>query len=172
MSENEQSENRPSEGQPKIDREGIYIERDLADEIAIEEELDANIEGEYRFPSPSRRRIAAWVYLAAGLISGLTFEGGWWVAIGFVVLAAWHFASSWPLEVDESEAMTTAATVVPFAIGHASASVRFTGWRSRPRWSVVMYSATEPPDQRALVLVDAVTGYVVASPYVEDLASV
>jgi hypothetical protein len=112
------------------------------------------------------------VYVAAGLVCGLTFDGGWWVALAFFVLAVWQFASSWPLEVDESEAMTTAATVVRFPIGHASASVRFTGWRSRPRWSVVMYSATEPPDQRALVLVDAVTGYVVAPPYVEDLTAV
>lgn len=170
MSDGERNDDRPKGEQPKVDREGIYIERDLADEIAIEEELDANIEGEYRFPSPSRRRIAGWVYLAAGVICGVTFEGGWWVAIGFVALAVWQFASSWPLEIDEAEAMTTAATVVPFPIGHASASVRFTGWRSRPRWSVVMYSASEPPDQRALVLVDGVTGYVVAPAYVEELA--
>lgn len=163
------SEREHDADQPRIDREGIYIERDLADEIAIEEELDANIEGEYRFPPPSRRRIAGWVYLVAGLVSGLTFPGGWWVALGFAVLAAWQFASSWPLAVDEAEAMTTAATVVDFPIGHASASVRFTGWRSRPRWSVVMYSATEPPDRRALVLVDGVTGYVVAPAYTEDL---
>ena len=158
--------------QPKVDREGIYIERDLADEIAIEEELDSNIEGDYRFPSPARRRIAGWVYLVAGLACGLTFPGGWWVAIGFAVLAAWQFLSAWPLSIDENEAMTTAATVVQFPIGHASASVRFAGWRSRPRWSVVMYSATEPPDQRALVLVDGVSGYVIAPPYVEDLAPV
>jgi hypothetical protein len=158
--------------QPKADRDGIYIERDLADEIAIEEELDANIEGAYRFPSPTRRRIAGLVYLVAGVICGLTFEGGWWVAIGFALLALWQFLSAWPLRVDENEAMTTAATVVQFPIGHASASVRFTGWRSRPRWSVVMYSATDPPDQRALVLVDGVTGYVIAPPYVEDLTPV
>ncbi len=170
--EEQHSQQQHPEEQPKIDREGIYIERGLADEIAIEEELDANIEGEYRFPSPSRRRIAGWVYLVAGVVCGLTFTGGWWVALAFAALAAWQFASSWPLNVDEARAMTTAATVVPFPIGHASASVRFTGWRSRPLWSVVMYSATEPPDHRALVLVDAVSGYVLASPFVEELAAV
>ncbi|HEU4318855.1 MAG TPA: hypothetical protein VFS66_02095 [Acidimicrobiia bacterium] len=161
-----------SEENPKVDRSGIHIERDLADEIAIEEELDSNVEGEYLFPSPSRRRIAAWVYLVAGVVCGLTFDGGWLVAIGFGLLAAWHFASAWPLAIDEHEAMTTAAAQVGFPIGHASASVRFTGWRSRPRWSVVMYSATEPPDQRALVLVDAVNGSVVETPYVETIAAV
>lgn len=160
----------PDHDQPKADREGIHIDRDLADEIAIEEELDSNIGGEYRFPQPSRRRLAAWVYLVAGVLSGLTFEGGWWVAIGFGALALWQFASSWPLDVDEHEAMTTAASAVDFPIGHASASVRFVGWRSRPRWSVVMYSAAEPPDQRALVVVDAVSGQIAETPYVEDVA--
>ncbi|HZD22997.1 MAG TPA: hypothetical protein VE569_06295 [Acidimicrobiia bacterium] len=157
---------------PKVDREGIHIERDLADEISIEEELDANIVGEYRFPHTSRRRIAGWVYLVAGLFSGFTFEGGWWVAISFAALAVGHFASAWPQNVNESEAMTTAASAVAFPIGHSSASVRFTGWRSRPRWSVVMYAATEPPDQRALVVVDAVDGDIVATPYVENITAV
>lgn len=160
------------EGQPKVDRDGIHIERDLADQIAIEEELDANIEGEYRFPAPARRRIAGWVYLVAGVVCGLTFDGGWWVALGLAVVAAWQFASSWPLNIDEREAMTTAASAVEFPIGHSSASVRFTGWRSRPRWSVVMYAATEPPDQRALVVVDAVSGEIAETPYVEEIASV
>lgn len=156
----------------RIDREGIYIERDVADRIAIEEELDANIEGEYRFPSPARRRLSGWVYLIAAVAAVLTFEGGWVVAIGFGVLALWHFLSSWPLQVDEHAAMTVAAAAVGFPIGHASASVRFKGWRSRPRWSVVLYSASEPPDHRALVVVDAVSGDIVETPYVEQITAV
>ena len=155
---------------PKVDRDGIHIDRQLAEEISIEEELDSNIEGEYRFPSPMRRRVAGWVYLVAAGLSIFAFTGGWIVAIGFVVLAIWHFVSAWPLVIDEHAAMTTAAAVVDFPIGHASASVRFQGWRSRPRWSVVMYSATEPPDRRGLVVVDAVSGEVVETPYVEDIA--
>ena len=157
---------------PKVDREGIYIERDLADEIAIEEELDANIEGEYRFPSPERRRIAGWIYVVAAVIVAIAIDGGWIASIGFGLLALWHFASAWPLNIDESEAMTTAAKAVDFPIGHSSASVRFVGWRSRPRWSVVMYSATEPPDERALVVVDAVTGSLAETPYTEPITPV
>lgn len=161
-----------SEEGRRIDREGIYIERDLADRIAIEEDLDSNIQREYRFPAPARRRIAAWVYLAAGVVSTLAIEGGWVVALGFAFLALWHFLSSWPLSIDEGEAMTKAATALDFPVGHAAASVRFHGWRSRPRWSVVLYSATEPPDRRALVVVDAVTGDIVETPYLESITSI
>lgn len=156
----------------RVDREGIYIERDLADRIDIEEELDSNVEGEYAFPEPSRRRISAWVYLAAGVVAVFTIDGGWLVGLGFAALAAWQFAGSWPLNVDENEALTTAAAVVDFPVGHSSASMRFQGWRSRPRWSVMLYSATEPPDQRGLVVVDAVNGEVVERPYVEAISPV
>jgi hypothetical protein len=34
---------------------------------------------------------------------------------------------------------------------------------------VVLYSAVEPPDARALVVVDAVTGEVIETPYVEPV---
>lgn len=161
-----------SNQESRVDREGIHIERDLADRIAIEEELDANVEGEYRFPHPSRRRISGWVYLAFAVVSPFAFDGGWLVAMGFTGLAAWQFLSAWPLDVDEHEAMTTAAAAVDFPIGHSSASVRFHGLRSRPRWSVMLYSAAEPPDRRALVVVDAVNGDIVETPYVEDIAAV
>lgn len=160
-----------SEESPRVDIEGIHIERDLADEIAIEEELDSNVVGPYMFPSPSRRRVAGWVYLVAAGVAVVAFDGGWLLGIGFAALAAWQFLTAWPLEIDEHTAMTTAAGAVPFPIGHSSASVRFNGWRSRPRWSVVLYSASEPPDHRALVVVDAVSGEIVETPYVEMIIS-
>lgn len=156
----------------RADREGIHIERELAREIAIEEELDSNIVDVYGFPDPTRRRIAGWVLLGAGAGAALVIDGGWVVGLGLALLAVWQFLSAWPLAVDENEAMTTAAAEVGFPIGHASAAVRFKGWRSRPRWSVVLYSATEPPDQRALVVVDAVSGEVDETPYIEDIEGV
>jgi hypothetical protein len=161
-----------TEHERRIDREGIHIERDLADQIAIEEELDANIETEYRFPSPARRRISGWIFIAFGLLSLFAFDGGWILTVAFGVLAVWQFLSAWQLNIDEGEAMTVAAAAVEFPIGHSSASVRFHGWRSRPRWSVMLYSATEPPDQRALVVVDGVDGSLVEDPYVERIEAV
>lgn len=156
----------------RVDREGIHIERELADSVAIEQELDANVVGPFKFPESRRRRIAGWVFLVAGLVATVTIDGGWVVGVGFGVLAIWQFLSAWPLAVDENQAMTVAGAAVDFTIGHASAAVRFHGWRSRPRWSVVLYSASEPPDRRALVVVDAVTGDVVEEPYIEDIEAV
>ncbi len=161
-----------TEENPKVDREGIHIDADLAQQLHIEEELDSNVTGLYYFPSPERRRISAWILLGFGLLALFTIPSGWMVAIGFALIAGWLFMASWPLKVNEQEALRVAAARMPFAVGHSSASVRFKGWRSRPRWSVVLYSASEPPDARGLVVVDAVTGEVVEEPYYEPIAPV
>lgn len=153
----------------RVDREGIHIDRDLADSVSIEEELDSNVVGVYRFPSPGRRHIAGWIYLAAAAVIGPVVENGWMVAIALAAIGIWQHLSAWPLEVDEHEALRKAAGAVDFPVGHASAAVRFHGWRSRPRWSVVLYSAAEPPEQRGLVVVDGVTGELAEPPYVERI---
>ena len=144
----------------RVDRSGIHIDPELAEAVAIEEELDANLAGAYRFPSPERRRISGWVYLAMSMLALLAIDG-WVVAAGLAALGVWHLLSAWPLVVDETEALKIAGSTVDFPVGHASAAVRFAGWRSRPRWAVILYSASDPPDERALVVVDAVIGDVV-----------
>jgi hypothetical protein len=93
-----------------------------------------------------------------------------WVVAGlFVVMAAWNLTASWPLVIGDADALDRAAQAVSFAVGHSSGAVRFEGWRSRPIWNVLLYSADEPPSGRALVLIDAVTGEVRGDPYEEDL---
>lgn len=159
---------------PDIDRSGIHVPREIADDYGLPEDLDANLTGAYDFPSPQRRRRAAAWYFAGALLlvtaalAGLG-SGLYWVAIGLTVLGLWHFAAAWPLELDEQQALRAAVATVPFPIGHASAAVRFRGWRSKPIWHVVIYDATEPPAHRALVRVDAVDGTILDAPYVEDL---
>ncbi len=158
--------------EPKIDRSGIHIERDLARSVAIEEELDSNVLTPFLFPSPMRRRAAGWVLLAGGVVAAISFDGGWMPALGFLALAIWQFASAWPLNVDEHEALGVAGQAVDFPVGHASAAVTFKGIRSRPRWAVILYSGTEPPDRRALVVVDAISGDVVEDVYIEAVPGV
>ncbi len=153
----------------KVDRTGIHIERDLAESVAIDEELDSNVLTPFLFPSPERRRAAGWVFAVGALVVALSFDGGWIPAIGFVALAAWQFASAWPLNIDEHQALASAGQAVDFPVGHASAAVTFRGWRSRPRWAVIVYSGTEPPDRRGLVVVDGVDGSVVEEVYVEEI---
>jgi hypothetical protein len=153
-------------------RRGIEIPDEVAQAASLPEDLDSSVIGPYAFPSPARRRNAAWIYLGgavvagSGAIAGLT--AGLWVAAGLlVVLAVWNLAAAWPLRIGDTEALEIANREAAFTVGHASAAVGFDGWRSRPVWNVLVFSADDPPSQRGLIRVDGVNGTVVGR-YIEE----
>ena len=140
------------------------IPEDVAREAGVPEDLDSGAAGPYTFPTPLRRRTAAWVYLAAAALAALSVvwlgAAMWWVAAFLLALAVYHVFAAWDLRVGDRVALDTAGREVSFTVGHAAAGVGFTGWRARPVWNVMVYSADEPPAWRALVQVDGVTGEV------------
>jgi hypothetical protein len=123
-------------------------------------------------PDNTKRRIAAWCYVAAALAcaAGTAVSGnrGLLSAALFLALAAaYHFAAAWPLKLDDTAALAASAAAAGFPVGHASAQLAWRGLRSRPVWRVLLYSADEPPSQRGLVELDAVDGEILGS-YTED----
>lgn len=157
------------------DRRSIEIPADVAEAAAIPEDLDSNVVGEYHVPDTNRRRRAGVVYVvgaaAIAALIGLQVlpSGMWWTAVGaLAVVGLYHFAASWNLDVREGESLDIANRTVDFPVGHASASLGFTGWRARPVWNVLVFSADEPPSERALVMVDGVDGTVTGQ-YAESI---
>lgn len=154
---------------------GIDIPRDVAEQEQVPDDLDSTRIGPYRFPDPRRRRTAGAIYLglAAVLAAATPNTPGRWAGVALALaLAGWHWLAAWPRRVESETALATAATAAPFPIGHASAALTFHGWRARPRWHVIVYESSDPPRQRALIVVDAVSGEKVGEPYVEDLEEV
>jgi hypothetical protein len=143
---------------------------EYADELP--EDLDAvGYVGPYTFPDNSRRRIPGVLYVVIGvaliltaLLAGeeavLINDGFLVCGIGLILFGAYSIAAGWPLRLDETDALVAATQQVGFPVGHASAALGWRGLRSRPTWRILLYSAEEPPDQRGLVLVDAIDGRV------------
>jgi hypothetical protein len=143
----------------------------------IRDELPADLQahefvGAYEFPDNSRRRIPGAMYLAVAVgclvlwlvrkdDSVLLNRGFLLAAVILGALGVFSITSGWRMLVDEKEALLNASAVVDFPVGHASAQQVWRGIRSRPTWRVLAYSAEEPPQRRAFVLVDAVDGRVV-----------
>ncbi len=156
--------------------DGIHISREVAEAEGVPDELDAGLVGPYRFPDPRRRKISGYIYLvgvASTVWAGIVVDPGYLVVAAVpAVLAVWHFVSAWGLEIDQEDALTLAAAAAPFAVGHASAAITFSGVRARPRWQVIVYSPEEPPARRALVQIDAVSGEVLDGAYVEDVPEI
>lgn len=157
------------------DRRSIEIPAEVAEAAAIPEDLDSNVVGEYHVPDTNRRRRAAVVYFVGAVVVGVLIATGalpsamWWTAVAaLTAVGVYHLIASWNLEVREGEALEIANRTVDFPVGHASASLGFSGWRARPVWNVLVFSADDPPSQRALVMVDGISGDV-ADSYVEPV---
>ena len=147
------------------DRRSIEVPAEVAEAAAIPEDLDSNVVGEYHVPNTNRRRRAAVVYFVGAVVVAVLIAAGalpsamWWTAVVVLIgVSAYHLAAAWNLEVREGAALEIANGNVDFPVGHASASLGFTGWRARPVWNVLVFSADEPPSERALVMVDGISG--------------
>jgi hypothetical protein len=132
----------------------------------LPEELDVTAYvGPYMFPSTRRRRIAATMYAVVAVLcfgGWLLSDNGGLLAAGIflALVAVYHFAAAWPLNIDQTEALLVASRTVGFAVGHASAQLAWRGLRARPAWRILLYSADEPPTMRGLVELDGVDGHV------------
>ena len=143
---------------------------DIRDELP--DDLNpAGFVGAYMFPDNSRRRWPGAIYLVLALICVAVYviwtdaavvNGGWLFAAALLgAVGLFSITSGWRMNVDEKEALVAAQQAAGFAVGHASAQQVWRGFRSRPTWRVLCYSAEEPPLQRALVLVDAISSEIV-----------
>ena len=134
------------------------------DELPEELDVTAYV-GPYVFPNINRRRIPAVMYAA---LAALCLASWVWssnpgllaAAILLGAISAYHFATAWNLEIDQTRALVVATRTVGFPVGHASAQLAWRGLRSRPVWRILLYSADEPPTKRGLVELDAVDGHV------------
>lgn len=143
------------------------------DEVVDElpEDLDASAAVPVTFPNNDRRRIPAVLYLVLGggaLAAAIARDGSPYVNRGLAIAGAllcafalYGLLAGRTLRIDESEALVAASRTVGFAVGHASAQMSWRGLASRPVWRLLVYSNEDPPEQRAMVVVDGVTGAVV-----------
>lgn len=155
------------EGRPRSRKlpgtQGIEVPDEVAAAEGLPDDLDASQLGPYTVPSLTRRRRAGMYYLggavlvALGIAAGL--PAGMWVMVGVLIaIGLYHFVAAFDLAVSDTAALSIANQETDFPVGHASAAVGFEGWRSRPIWNVLVFSADDPPTTRGLVRVDAVTG--------------
>lgn len=157
------------DGRPHAKRlpgvKGIEVPQEVADAEGLPDDLDASALGPYTVPSLTRRKRAGAYYLggavlvAVGIAAGL--PAGMWVMVGLLAaVGLYHFVSAFDLAIADTEALRIANQATDFPVGHASAAVGFQGWRARPVWNVLVFSAEHPPARRGLVRVDGVSGNV------------
>lgn len=162
----------------ETDDDAVVSDEEVTD--ALPDDLDVSgFVGPYVFPNNNRRRVPGYLYLvmAAGCVAlwaaaqgdaaSVVNEGLLWGAAALVAAGAYCLLAGFDLDVDEQDALVIATQTVGFPVGHASAQMGWRGLRSRPTWRILCYSAENPPERRALVLIDGADGEVVDW-FVED----
>jgi len=144
----------------------IEIPGEVAEAAGMPDDLDASAVDPHAVPDPAHRRRAGNVYfVAAGLVAlaiALGLPAGMWVTVGLLAaIGIYHYIAGWHLVVRESWALEVSNRAIGFPVGHASANLGFYGWRARPIWNVLVFSADDPPNRRGLVRVDGISGSVV-----------
>ncbi len=158
----------------RVRRRGIEIDREVAGAAAMPDDLDAEVLHPHAVPDPQRRRRAGLVFVAAAALIAAGIALGelpvlMWLAVGLLLaIAAYFRVAGWHLVVWEGRALEVANRAIGFPVGHASATLGFIGWRSRPIWNVLVFSADDPPSRRGLVRVDGIDGTVVET-YDEEI---
>ena len=134
-----------------------HVNDELPDDLDVTKYV-----GPYQFPSPYKRKTAAYFIVAIALVTiamGIYSGNLSLIVAGIVsvIIGSLFFALGWELNAKDLEALTLAASQAPFSVGHASAQLCFVGWASKPSWRVVVFSSDDPPTQRGLVEIDAVS---------------
>lgn len=151
----------------------IEIPADVAESEDVPEDLQSLILDPYAVPEPASRRRAGHVYVVAAALVALTIFAGlpsgmWGMVVALAVVGGYHYVTAWPLSIREGQALEIANQTTAFPVGHASAAMNFEGWRAKPVWNVLVFSADDPPTERGLVRVDALSGDVIDT-YVEAI---
>lgn len=142
---------------------------DAAESTAPEELFES-----YVFPDTRQRQITGIGLSVIGVVAVVVWfawgSGSDGLSVGILVggivclaIAAYFFAAAFRMRLDQSEALVVATREIGFPVGHASAVLGWRGWRSRPTWRILLYSAEDPPARRGLVELDAIDGNVLAS---------
>jgi len=146
----------------------IEIPQDVADAVDLPDDLQSIVLEPYAVPNTNQRKRAGLVYVVAAALTAVGIAlglpaGMWLLVVVLLAIGAYHWTAGWDLAVMDGEALEIANRHTVFPAGHASAALNFEGWRARPIWNVLMFSADDPPTERGLVRVDGITGDVVGS---------
>lgn len=123
----------------------------------------------HRVLDTANRRAAGAVYLigalvAAGLIVATGISLMWLTGVlPLLGIAGYQFVAGRRIRTSDMEAIQIASDAAPFDVGHASATLGFTGLTATPVWQVLVFEAGSVPRHQALVTVNALTGEVTGS---------
>ena len=157
--------------------DGIEIDKDIAEETLLPDDLNSLAVGSYVVPDPRKRRQYPYVVLGVVLSSFITsliidFVSFVPVIIILSIVALLLFLVNNKFKIQQQEVIERITNNIDHSIGYYSIALTFQFTFKNiltPVWTVIVYSHENPPLNKTIIEINAFSGKVITEPYTENL---
>ncbi len=157
--------------------EGIEIDKDIAEETLLPDDLNSLAVGSYVVPDPRKRKQYPYVVLGVVLLSFITsliidFVSFIPVIIILSIIALLLFLVNNKFKIQQQEVIERITDNIDHSIGYYSIALTFQFTFMNiltPVWTVIVYSHENPPLNKTIIEINAFSGKVITEPYTEKL---
>ncbi len=157
--------------------DGIEIDKDIAEETLLPDDLNSLAVGSYVVPDPRKRSQYPYVVLGVVLLSFITsliidFVSFVPVIIILSIVALLLFLVNNKFKIQQQEVIERITNNIDHSIGYYSIALTFQFTFKnilKPVWTVIVYSHENPPLNKTIIEINAFSGKVITEPYTENL---
>jgi len=157
--------------------DGIEIDKDIAEETLLPDDLNSLAVGSYVVPDPRKRKQYPYVVLGVMLLSFITsliidFVSFVPVIIILSIVALLLFLVNNKFKIQQQEVIERITNNIDHSIGYYSIALTFQFTFKNiltPVWTVIVYSHENPPLNKTIIEINAFSGKVITEPYTENL---
>lgn len=157
--------------------DGIEIDKDIAEETLLPDDLNSLAVGSYVVPDPRKRKQYPYVVLGVVLLSFITsliidFVSFIPVIIILSIIALLLFLVNNKFKIQQQEVIERITNNIDHSIGYYSIALTFQFTIKNiltPVWTVIVYSHENPPLNKTIIEINAFSGKVITEPYTENL---
>ena len=157
--------------------DGIEIDKDIAEETLLPDDLNSLAVGSYVVPDPRKRKQYPYVVLGVVLLSFITsliidFVSFIPVIIILSIIALLLFLVNNKFKIQQQEVIERITNNIDHSIGYYSIALTFQFTFKNiltPVWTVIVYSHENPPLNKTIIEINAFSGNVITEPYTENL---
>jgi hypothetical protein len=157
--------------------DGIEIDKDIAEETLLPDDLNSLAVGSYVVPDPRKRKQYPYVVLGVVLLSFITsliinFVSFVPVIIILSIVALLLFPVNNKFKIQQQEVIERITNNIDHSIGYYSIALTFQFTFKNiltPVWTVIVYSHENPPLNKTIIEINAFSGKVITEPYTENL---
>ena len=157
--------------------DGIEIDKDIAEETLLPDDLNSLAVGSYVVPDPRKRNQYPFVVLGVVLLSfiiSLIVEFVSFVPVIIIlsIIALLLFVVNNKFQIQQQEVIEKITNNIDHSIGYYSIALTFQFTFKNiltPVWTVIVYSHENPPINKTIIEINAFSGKVITKPYTENL---